>query len=123
MEDINAYYYNVGYSEGYYNVRMGKILDKNDNIRKYYIAGYADGKSFRSISYQEDDGELYNHNRLNYIREIGYSVGYENHDAVDSCLKTQEERNAFAEGLESGKSQRLIEDKAMKEYQKVRERE
>ena len=122
MIDIKKHYYNIGYREGYYNVRMANILEQNTEIRKYYISGYADGKTMKSMERQYENNELYNQNRLNYIREIGYNVGYEDYAASSSRLKTDQDEKAFNEGLESGKKQREIDNMAIKEYQKMRER-
>ena len=79
------YYYKKGIVEGYFDVRLENILDQDIKIRQKFLLGYKEGKIKRN-NLTEEQLSKYEDNRMGYIKQIGYLVGY-NEKRVLSYIK------------------------------------
>ena len=94
------YYYNKGIIEGYFNVRLENILEQDIEIRQSFLKGYKEGKSRRK-RLSEKQISAYETNRIGYIKQIGFEVGYNNYPATGNAL-TEEDKEIFNQGLNAG---------------------
>ena len=104
MNNNEQYYYNKGIVEGYFDVRLENILDQDLDTRKTFLLGYKEGKMKRNrLAYEELN--KYEDNRIGYIKQIGYLVGYNDYPASSSALK-EEDIEIFNLGLNAGIAQK-----------------
>ena len=102
MTTLERKYFIIGKSEGFFKVKLDKIIDNEENVVNSYLQGYNEGEKKRSdYLTDEDNKEKWLENREGYIRTIGLKVGYENYSATDDNLN-EDDKKIFSKGLKEG---------------------
>ena len=107
MTTTERNYFIKGICEGFLNVRMENMVNKEQNIRQAYMNGFACGKTKRA-AIAESEKENWKKNREDYINATGYKYGYENCDVTDQNLN-EEDREIFNKGIEAGRRKKQLE--------------
>ena len=94
------YYYNKGIIEGYFDVRLENILEQDIEIRQSFLKGYKEGKNKRE-NLTEQQIQKYEMNRIGYIKQIGFEVGYNDYPANCDTLR-DDDKKLFELGLSAG---------------------
>lgn len=119
-EEEKKYYYDLGFPEGYYGLRLEIITDKDQEARAQYLMGYAAGKRLSS-DMDDEAKKVFNNCRNEHIKLMGYKAGYMNYEV--SCKNLNErEQDIFNQGLSLGKQQRVLEDDANKSFERIKVR-
>ncbi len=118
MKGDREYYYNKGVIEGYFDVRLENILDQDIDIRRSFIEGYKIGKN-RKKKLTEEQLKKYDMNRLGYIKQIGYEVGYNDYPANSTSLG-EREKEVFDLGLNAGLARKTIDEKKKTKVRKIK---
>ena len=118
MKGDREYYYNKGVIEGYFDVRLENILDQDIDIRKSFIEGYKAGK-IKKRRLTEEQLKKYDMNRLGYIKQIGYEVGYNDYPASSTSLG-EREKEVFELGLNAGLAKKTLDEKKNAKVRKIK---